>query len=230
MTGEVVFERGWATIGLVLAATASLEALHPDERARARGMMELRRRTFVAGRAALRAAIRRRDLPELHAIGSDDRGAPVFAAARVSISHKDDLAVGLVVLDSDARHVGIDIEDLSPLKVDIASKILTHGELQILERAVRDGARRDELVRTAFSMKEAIYKAIDPVLRRYVGFREVEVLLSEDQRGPITPRLLLARDGDRIEERELSVESFLAPGVPDALLSVARLNRTRARP
>jgi enterobactin synthetase component D len=185
-------------------------------------MMELRRRTFVAGRIALRSALARRGLPAAQAIGSDERGAPQFVGARVSISHKDDVAVGLVVADSDAQHVGIDVEDLSALKVDIAPKVLTTEELEVLGRAVRRGARRDTLVRTAFSMKEAIYKAIDPVLRRYVGFREVEVLLAEEPLGVVRPRLVLTRDVEKLDAARLSVESFAAPH-EGTILSVARL-------
>jgi enterobactin synthetase component D len=185
-------------------------------------MLELRRRTFVAGRVALRAALASRGLTAEDAIGSDDRGAPVFGRARVSISHKEDVAVGLVVADADAEHVGIDVEDLSELKLDIAPKVLTAAELEVLAQAVRAGARRDTLIRTAFSMKEAIYKAIDPVVRRYVGFREVEVLLGEETRGVVSPRLALARDAEKIDPTRLSVESFPAPHA-GAILSVARL-------
>lgn len=184
-------------------------------------MSELRRRTFVAGRVALREALAHRGLDADRPIDSDDRGAPRFVGARVSISHKEDVAVGLVVADDDAQHVGIDVEDLAPLKIDIAPKILTKDELESLEGAVRGGARRDALVRTAFSMKEAIYKAIDPVLRRYVGFREVEVLLGAPL-GLVRPRLCLARDGDALDAARLSVESFPAPH-EDVVLSVARL-------
>jgi enterobactin synthetase component D len=217
-----VLARGWATIGVVACDSATEAALHPDELARARGMFELRRRTFVAGRVALRAALASRGLTAEDAIGSDDRGAPVFGRARVSISHKEDVAVGLVVADADAEHVGIDVEDLSELKLDIAPKVLTAAELEVLAQAVRAGARRDTLIRTAFSMKEAIYKAIDPVVRRYVGFREVEVLLGEETRGVVSPRLALARDAEKIDPTRLSVESFPAPHA-GAILSVARL-------
>lgn len=217
-----VLTRGWATIGVVACDSATEAALHPDERARARGMLELRRRTFVAGRVALRAALVSLGTPVECAIRSDDRGAPVFGGARVSISHKEDVAVGLVVAHPDAEHVGIDIEDLSELKLDIAPKVLTATELEVVERAVRGGARRDALIRTAFSMKEAIYKAIDPILRRYVGFREVEVLLGEQAPGVVKPRLMLARDSEKIDPTRLSVESFPAPHA-GTILSIARL-------
>jgi 4'-phosphopantetheinyl transferase EntD len=39
-----------------------------------------------------------------------------------------------------------------------------------------DALQHREFVHLHFAIKEAVYKAIDPLVRRYVGFREVEVL------------------------------------------------------
>ena len=51
--------------------------------------------------------------------------------------------------------------------------MLTEAEqAEIASLAERDRARE---VTVRFSAKEAIYKAIDPFVRRYVGFQEVEV-------------------------------------------------------
>ena len=140
----------------------------PEEQAHVSALSPARRREFAAGRAALRAALGR-DV----AILPDDRGAPVLPAGFVgSLSHKDGLAAALVAPDAGAR-VGVDLEHAAPSRQPIERRILTARE-----QAAITGAR----ITLAFAIKEAIYKAIDPFLRRYVGFTEVDLDLSE---GPI---------------------------------------------
>jgi enterobactin synthetase component D len=127
----------------------------------------VRRREFVAGRAALRSL-----LGEPVAIMPDDRGAPMLPAGWVgSISHKGERAAALIAAAGDG-FVGLDIELAVPARTAIERRILTAREQQ----HVRDG--RD--VTRSFAIKEAIYKAIDPIVRRYVGFTEVELEVHGD--------------------------------------------------
>jgi len=58
---------------------------------------------------------------------------------------------------------------------DLSVRVLTPAEQEAL--AAVDAARRPRAVMAAFSAKEAIYKAIDPWLRRSVSFQEVELTL-----------------------------------------------------
>jgi len=60
-----------------------------------------------------------------------------------------------------------------PLRIDIARKVLTDDERAELD-TLSEPERMAE-VRLRFSAKEAIYKALDPFVRRYVGFHEVSV-------------------------------------------------------
>jgi 4'-phosphopantetheinyl transferase EntD len=139
--------------------------LHAGERARVAALPPHRQREFHAGRSVLRAA-----LGEDVEILSDDRGAPVLPTGWVgSLSHKGDLAAALVAPDAGAR-VGIDLEHARASTQPIERHVL--GER---ERAVITGAR----VTLAFAVKEAIYKAIDPFVRRYVAFTEVELSLGD---------------------------------------------------
>ena len=62
--------------------------------------------------------------------------------------------------------------------MDISAKILTPREREALPAEAELRMRR---VRLAFSLKEAIYKAIYPKVRRYVAFGEVEL----DFAGPV---------------------------------------------
>lgn len=148
------------------ALDAALAALPAPERAHAGRLGERRRREFVIGRAALHAALGDPEAP----IPSDDRGAPVLPAGWVgSVSHKGALAAAIVAPAGGGR-VGIDLERAAPPRVDIARRVLTPRE----QAALPD---RGRAVTLRFSIKEAIYKAIDPYLRRYVGFTEVELEL-----------------------------------------------------
>lgn len=180
-----------------------VEDLRPEERPRAAALSEVRRREFIAGRAALRSLL---DAPA--AIPSDDRGAPVLPAGWVgSISHTRDRVAAIVAPDEGWR-VGVDLERRAGLRYDIARRVLRPSELARLP------ADREAHVLLAFSIKEAIYKAIDPYERRYVGFQEVE--------------LVFDRDRDRVEtiitELPLEIEARFEI-VDDHWLSTARARR-----
>jgi enterobactin synthetase component D len=149
-------------------ADAQLEALPAEEQARARALSPSRRRELIAGRSALHLALDS-PLPIL----ASDRGAPVLPAGWVgSVSHKGGLAAALVA-PAGAGHIGVDLERAVPPRQDIAPRILTPRELAVLPD-------RGRAVTLRFSIKEAIYKAIDPYLRRYVGFTEVELDVTAD--------------------------------------------------
>jgi enterobactin synthetase component D len=144
-----------------------------------------RQATFAAGRLALRDACGRMGFSELGPIPRDDRGAPVLPTTsgslprsiRVSITHKDSVAGALVVTDADDLVTwGIDLElddDRDAPSTDtLARQILQDHELRTLP--VDDVARR-QTVLARFSWKESLYKALDPFLRRFIGFQEVDV-------------------------------------------------------
>jgi 4'-phosphopantetheinyl transferase EntD len=142
---------------------AALARLPSAEQELARAMAPFRRGSYVAGRTALHLA-----LASDAAVLSDDRGAPILPAGWVgSVSHKGTCAAALVA-PAGQGHIGVDLEDAAPPRQDIARRILTPREQATLPD--RAGA-----VTLRFSIKEAIYKALDPYVRRYVGFTEVEL-------------------------------------------------------
>ncbi|HET7504481.1 MAG TPA: 4'-phosphopantetheinyl transferase superfamily protein [Kofleriaceae bacterium] len=144
---------------------AALAALDPAEQAHAHTLGAPRRRDYVAGRTALHLA-----LGSPAPILSDRRGAPIVPDGWVgSVSHKDALAAALVA-PAGHGHIGVDLERAAPPRVDIAPRILTPRELAQLPD-------RGRAVTLRFAIKEAIYKAIDPYVQRYVGFLEVELEL-----------------------------------------------------
>jgi len=145
---------------------AALARLPAAEQEIARVMAPFRRGSYVAGRTALHLALAS-DAPVL----SDDRGAPILPAGWVgSLSHKATCAAALVA-PAGQGHIGVDLEDAAPPRQNIARRILTPRE----QAALSDLGDHGGAVTLRFSIKEAIYKALDPYVRRYVGFTEVEL-------------------------------------------------------
>lgn len=161
--------------------------LHPEEARHASTLHPGRRPTWIAGRLALRAALAALGAPP-DPILPDDRGAPALPPGMIgSISHKRQLAVGLASR-SCGWTVGVDVEQREMGKQDISRHVLSEAERTAL--AALDPAAREREVMLRFSLKESIYKAIDPHVRRYVGFHEVSLTLLADGSARIDTHLV----------------------------------------
>ena len=168
--------------------------VHPDEAAFVQASPAPRRATFIGGRVALRAALAAlgaRGDEAASPILSTPRGAPAPPPGFVaSISHKRELAVALAARAAPTPRatIGVDVEIPRALRIDIAPRVLTLAERA--EIAPLDPAARDAEVLFRFAAKEAIYKALDPWVRRLVSFQEVEIAAAPD--GRRQARLMLA--------------------------------------
>ncbi len=158
---------------VVAGLSAGLDASHllPAELPLVKTMGPRRVATFAGGRLALRAALGELGIAAA-AIPSTPRGAPVLPEGVVgSLSHKDEVAVAIAARRVGREHLGIDVELDAPLRVDISKRICRAEELTVLASLAAE--ERDRRVRVTFAVKEAIYKAIDPYVQRYVAFDEV---------------------------------------------------------
>jgi enterobactin synthetase component D len=165
------------------------EHLHAAELARADDFGARRKISWLGGRIALRLALSDVGAAAPDALLSDDRGAPMLPVGWVgSVSHKDRLAVALIAPRSHWA-IGVDIEGVREKTQDIGRQILTDRERAVLD-ALDATTRQHELL-FRFSAKEALYKALDPYVRRFVGFKEVEV--ERDDAGQAHFRLGLAQ-------------------------------------
>lgn len=164
-----------------------LATLPPTEAAYARSLRAYRQVSFVGGRIALRHACQQLG-HQVPAILPDERGRPQIPWALTgSISHKRDLAVGMA---SQAVHgrVGVDLEDYAPARPGIASQVLSEAEQAAIAELPEN--RRWIALLVRFSIKESVYKALDPYVQRYVGFLEAEV--EPDLQGSARVELKLA--------------------------------------
>jgi 4'-phosphopantetheinyl transferase EntD len=203
-------------VGIPESAAEAMAQLAPEERAAVERLGEARRSSWVAGRAALRAALADLGIGAGPLI-STPRGAPLVPRdALGSISHKQTLAVALATRLQPDTAIGIDLEIDAPLRVDISRRVLTPRELRSIERL--DDVHRNREVLLRLSAKEAIYKALDPFVTRYVSFQEVEAHPHPD--GTITAELTLTGG-----EGPFTVEVRWEDITPSFLLTTALIRR-----
>jgi enterobactin synthetase component D len=85
----------------------------------------------------------------------------------------------------------------------VSGRVLTADE--IADLAGLDQHQRALIVIQVFAIKEAIYKAIDPFMRRYVGFREVSARSRPDGSVDVA---VPARWGLQVEARWRAYDEF----------------------
>jgi len=146
--------------------------LHVEEAEFARTLRGYRQVQFVGGRLAIRSALQQLGLASTPIL-PNERGAPVLPKGLSgSITHKRDLALAMVARDA-LGTLGVDLEDYAPPRPSIAERVLVAEEIEALQRLAEE--RRWIALLLRFSIKEAVYKALDPYVHRYVGFHEVMV-------------------------------------------------------
>ncbi len=201
-------------------AVEVLEQLQVEERHHAETLTGHRQVEWVGGRLALHRAIRQlgvRSGPIL----TGERGEPLLPeGVAASVSHKRGLAVALAAREVHGT-LGVDLEDLSPPRPTIATKILRPEEQELVDRL--SGQRRWVAILLRFALKEAIYKALHPHLHRFVGFQEASVSLDLDGTAEVTlhleepaPSLWVAARYHWLEDRVLAaVRIRTAPAPPE---------------
>lgn len=159
---------------------ALLVRLHPEESRLARRMPERRALDWMGGRIALREAMKAYRPGYLSPALSTPRGAPLIPGGFcASISHKSnesEIAAVALVARADEGSIGVDLEIVDEPRTAIAPLVLTPAELKMVEKLPE--AQRWFRILLHFSLKEAVYKAIDPVVQRYVDYQEASLDLS----------------------------------------------------
>jgi len=220
--------------------------LLPEERAHLATLAPARQAAFAAGRVALAAALRSRGFPR-KPILSDPRGAPqVPSGALGSISHKRTLAVGLCASapanTEPHAGLGVDLEELRPLGVDISRRVLTpaeHADLAPLPPARSAGtpaapakdapisafsdrlpSDRDTAILLRFSLKEAFFKAANGLVGGSLSFQDLTVAAINGE-----GEVVLA--GPALERHRLNARAWAktqAP-LPGHIVSAVRVSR-----
>jgi enterobactin synthetase component D len=124
-------------------------------------------------------------------------------------------------------HIGIDLERIVPGHSGIARYVLRPEERARLPAG--DDPRRVEELLFAFSAKEAIYKALDPFLGRYVSFHEVAVERHADGAASATLHLKAGAAGTPPSEAPPPFDVDVRwLGHEDFIVTTARISLPRA--
>jgi len=135
-----------------------------------------RRAEFAAGRHAAALALARYGCEEPVARNAD--GSPAWPAGFIgSISHGAGLAVAVVARSDGYRSVGVDVERLisNGECAAIADRILSPEDFDVLNRALPEAPRRD-LLSLGFSVKESVYKCLNPLAAEFIEFEDACVI------------------------------------------------------
>jgi 4'-phosphopantetheinyl transferase EntD len=135
---------------------------------------EKRRNEFLLGRAAARLALIGAGMPNPSPVKQRAGRDPDWPAGIVgSITHCAPWAVAAVSKSESLRSIGIDLEDVEAVPVEeIVELVSTDTECKWILRGPNSKLKLASL----FSAKEAAYKAIFPLCRRFFDFHAMELV------------------------------------------------------
>lgn len=135
----------------------------------AKAMSDHRRKTFRHGRHCARKALVRAGC-EACALPVGDGRAPEWPTGYIgSISHTDSQALAAVASAEHLDALGVDLEERGILEESVVRLVCRADELPRLDRL----GDAETAARLLFSAKEAVFKSLWPLVRRYIDFQEV---------------------------------------------------------
>jgi enterobactin synthetase component D / holo-[acyl-carrier protein] synthase len=163
--------------------------LFPEEEAVIAKAVDKRRMEFTTARACARAALARLGEPPAPILPGL-RGAPQWPEGVVgSITHCDGYRAVAVARLRDVATLGLDAEPNEELPEGVLDVIALEGEGARLAElsATEPGVCWDRLL---FSAKESVYKAWFPLARRWLDFKEADIVI-DPLRRTFAARLLV---------------------------------------
>ncbi len=151
-------------------------ALFPEEVSARGGANTQRKAAFRGGRACAHQALRQIGGPAV-AIGTGTAGEPLWPAGCVgSISHTNKVVAAVVAFSPPVRGIGIDLEENEPLQDAAMVELVCRPDELILGSDPSQAAnlQRGKLL---FVIKEAVYKLCWPVMRTFLEFHDVSVMV-----------------------------------------------------
>ncbi len=139
---------------------------------------EKRRNEFSTGRHLLRGLLRE--------FGIDYAQLPKAAGGGVvwpdgycgSVAHTDQFCAAVLAKTDDIASVGIDIENIGDVGERECRVFMPDDEYEIMTSL--EPKIRQVRMAAAFSVREAIYKCLNPVFGRWIDFQDARVWFSDD--------------------------------------------------
>jgi len=159
-------------------AAADPDALPPEEQALIGRAVDKRRREFAAGRLLARSVLAEARAP-VGPLLPDANRVPCWPTGIIgSITHCNTLCAVAVAAADAYDGLGLDVEPALPLDPQLLPMITNDVERERLQGLPPE--LRPIGGRLAFSIKEAVYKAIYPAARVFLDFHQVEILFEGD--------------------------------------------------
>lgn len=166
----------------VLSVTAPIESrsneLHPAEAALIANAVAVRRDEFATCRAHARALLARLGCAPAPLLRRADDSPDWPVGVIGSITHTRGLC-GVAVARPDGNVLGIDVEPGAELPDRNGAYVLTADE-QRRHSAEPERCVRARLATIAFSLKEAVYKCLQPFRNSGLRFADVELVFADD--------------------------------------------------
>lgn len=153
---------------------ASIDALMPQEKGCIEAAVEKRQREFATARVLARHLLAEYGIHRYPLLNDNDR-VPIWPEGIVgSISHCDQCCmVALMNKNEKTINIGIDVEPDNAIDADLWPSFATDCELRWIESFANISSGR--LAHLLFSAKEATYKCIFPVTRKFIEFHDIEI-------------------------------------------------------
>ncbi len=153
---------------------ASVDDLLPPERIFVERAVEKRQREFATARVIARQLLTEFGVYRYPLLNDDDR-VPIWPTDLLgSISHcKECCLVAVLRKNNGAINIGVDIEPDDPIDADLWPAFATEHELRWIKSQNKSNSSR--LAHLLFSAKEAVYKCLFPITRKFLEFHDVEI-------------------------------------------------------
>jgi 4'-phosphopantetheinyl transferase EntD len=148
------------------------EPLRPEEAAQATRMGDARRREFALGRACARRALAALGMPDAPLLRGPERGPQWPAGVIGSLTHTAGFCAAAVARQGSLLALGLDAES-APLSGRAAHRVLDERERAQLDALACPPALGFATI--AFSAKESVYKAIQPLTGRKLVFGDAAI-------------------------------------------------------
>lgn len=156
----------------------------------------VRQREFAAGRAAARAALEKLGVTAAPLPPNADK-LPEWPVGYVgSISHCHGFCCSVVARARQARSLGVDVENASPLEPDLYRLVFDDRELIHLEE--QQEMVNFDLYKVGFSAKEAFYKCYYPIAKQFLDFKDVTIRIDPVKKNSNGKFSLIIKDSNKL--------------------------------